>query len=485
MFLGLDIGTTAVKSIIVDADQTVIADASVEHPTIRPEPGLSEQDPASWIAAVRECLAGLRAKAGVALSAVEAIGLSGQMHSPVLLDRNNEPLRPALLWNDSRGQEECAELTRAVPGVARLTGVVPMAGFTAAKLLWIRKHEPEAFAKIAHVMLAKDFVRLWLTGEVGSDVSDGAGTQLLDEARRCWAEPVLAAVGLSPEQMPRLHEGTAVAGRLRSSVAAQFGMRPGLPVAAGGGDAAAGALGLGCIDNDQGFISLGTGTVFVVVQDRYAPAPETMLHNFAHCIPDRWYQMAGMLNGASCLAWVLSLIGEADASAVLARVGERYRRPSQVVFLPYLTGERTPHNDPRARGVFFGLGLETDPSDLVQAVLEGVAFSIRDARERLRVAGCDCRAPGVTGGGARSELWARIIASVLGEPIVRYVGGQFGPALGAARLAMIASTGRSVQDVAVAPVVAQTIAPDAALAGAYDESFAKYTTLYQSVKELF
>ena len=293
MFLGLDIGTTAVKAIIVDDDQRIVAEAATEHPTSRPRPGISEQMPEDWVVAAERCLAGLRASAPRAYSAIAAIGLSGQMHSPVLLGRDQKPLRPAMLWNDGRGADECAALSQAVSDIARVTGVVPMAGFSAAKILWVRHHEPEVFAKIAHVLLPKDYVRLWLTGEIASDISDAAGTQLLDEAARRFAPQVLNAVGLSAEQMPPLVEGTEIAGRLGGAVAAAFGLRPGLPVAAGGGDAGTGALGIGCIDDGQAFISLGTAAVFVVAQSRYAPAPETMLHDFAHCIPGRWYQMAG------------------------------------------------------------------------------------------------------------------------------------------------------------------------------------------------
>lgn len=485
MFLGIDIGTTAVKAIIVDEEQRVVADAAAEHPTIRPRPGLAEQAPGNWIDAVRRCAAELRAAVPRAFPAIKAIGLSGQMHSPVLLDRDRKPLRPALLWNDSRGQDECRELTLAVPGIARLTGVVPMAGFSAAKLLWVRKHEPQLFARLTSVVLAKDYVRLWLTDEIATDVSDAAGMQLLDEARRRWAEDVLDAVGVPTEHMPRLCEGTAIAGHLRPQVAAELGLPPGLPVAAGGGDASTGALGVGCIDNDQGFISLGTAAVFVVVQSRYAPVPETMLHNFAHCIPDRWFQMAGMLNGASCLSWAMTLVGETDTAAVLSRVEERYRRPARQIFLPYLTGERTPHNNPSARGVFFGLDSETDRVDLVQAVLEGVAFSIREAQQCLAKAGARCGAPGFIGGGARSALWARIIANVLNTPILRYGAGEFGPALGAARLAMIAAAGRSVAETGLTPPVSETVTPDPAFVAAYEEPFERFKSLYRSVEGLF
>jgi xylulokinase len=486
VFLGIDIGTSAVKVIIADERQEVVASATVEHPTRRPQRGYSEQWPDDWIGAVRNCLRQLHSTRRDLLAAIRAIGLSGQMHSPVLLDSDHKPLRTAILWNDSRGADECAEIAQSVPDVGRLTGVMPMPGFSAAKILWIRKNEPEVFGRIAHILLAKDYVRYWLTGEIASDVSDAAGTQLLDEERRRWAPAMLEAVGLTSRQMPRLHEGTEVAGTLTRGIAAEFGLRPGLPVAAGGGDAGTGALSIGCIETGQGYISLGTAAVFVVAQGRYRPAPELMLHGFAHSIPDRWFQMAGMLNGASCLAWALRLVGESDASAILSDVSRRYRQPSRVIFLPYLTGERTPHNNPEARGVLFGLDPDTDKLDLVQSVLEGVAYSLREADECLDAAGSHCDEPGFIGGGARSELWAKIIATVLGRPIVKFGGdGAFGPALGAARLAIVAATGDPITDVAFAPQNRETVLPNAGLIEAYAERYQKFRSLYRSVRQLF
>jgi xylulokinase len=485
MFLGLDAGTSAVKALLVDARQQVVAQATRAYAVSRPEPGWCEQDPADWIAAVEAAIGDLRAAQPAALAAVEAIGLSGQMHSAVLLGRDGTVLRPAMLWNDGRGRAECAMLAAAVPELATITGVQPMPGFTAAKLLWVRAHQPALFARIAHVLLAKDYVRLHLTGEIASDMSDAAGTQLFDQARRCWSPEVLAAVGLDPEVMPRLHEGTEIAGRLRAEVAGRLGLPAGIPVAAGGGDGGTGAVGLGCIDGGAGFISLGTAAVYVVAADRYAPRPETMLHDFAHAIPGRWFQMAGMLNGASALSAMLATLGEDDIDAILARVEAGYRGPSRLLFLPYLSGERTPHNNPDARGVLFGIDPRTDKADIVQAVLEGVAFTIRDAAACLAAADSACPAPGFIGGGARSRLWARIIADATGLTLRRYRGGDFGPALGAARLAIIAATGATLAEVCFPPPVAEEIAPDPALFEAYAPRYARFRELYRAVAPLY
>ena len=443
MFLGLDAGTSAVKALLVDRDQRVVAQASRPYAIARPEPGWSEQDPNDWIAAVEGAIGALRAAEPGAVSAVEAIGLSGQMHSAVLLGADMAVLRPAMLWNDARGRVECVALARDVPGLAMITGVQPMPGFTAAKLLWIRVHQPEIFARIAHVLLAKDYVRLHLTGELASDMSDAAGTQLFDEARRRWSPEVLAAVGVAESVMPRLHEGTEVSGRLRREVAERLGLPAGIPVAAGGADAGTGAVGVGCIENGEGFISLGTAAVYVVAADRYAPKPETMLHDFAHSVPGRWFQMAGMLNGASALSSMLQSIGETDIDAMLGTGGAALPRPvaAPVPALPHRRAHAA--QQPDARGVLFGLDPETEKADIVQAVLEGVAFSLRDAAECLEAADSACRSPGFIGGGARSRFWAKIIADATGLTLRRYRGADFGPALGAARLAIIAATGAS------------------------------------------
>jgi xylulokinase len=485
LFLGLDIGTSAIKAILIDRAQRLVAQASRAYQVSRPRRGWSEQVPDDWIAAAEAAIAGLRGAAPAALAATEAIGLSGQMHSAVLLGADHRPLRPAMLWNDSRGREECQELAAAVADLPAITGVLPMAGFTAAKLLWVRNHEPELFRRIAHVLLAKDYVRMWLTGEIASDMSDAAGTQLFDQAARRWSPTVLAAVGLDEKQMPRLFEGPAVSGRLSHRVAETLGPPPGIPVAAGGGDAGTGAIGVGCIDAGQGFISLGTGAVYVVAADRYAPRPETMLHNFAHAVPERWYQMAGMLNGASALSSMLRAIGEVDIDAMLRRAEERYHGPSRLLFLPYLTGERTPHNNPDARGVLFGIDPETEKTDIVQAVLEGVAFSLREAAECLGAAGSSCPSPGFIGGGARSRFWARIIADATGLTLRRYRGADFGPALGAARLAILAATGAAVADVCFAPEVEEEIAPDPGRFEAYTPRYQRFRALYRSVAPLF
>jgi xylulokinase len=389
---------------------------------------------------------------------------------------------PAPLWNDARGLAEARELAGELPDMPMVTGVVPMAGFSAAKLLWIRKHRPQTFAGIAHVVLPKDYLRLWLTGEIASDMSDAAGTQLLDEARRAWWEPGAAAVGLSLDQLPELREGNQIAGGLRAGIAGELGLPPGVPVAAGGGDAGTGAVGIGCIENGRGFVSLGTSAVFVVAADRYAPKPETMLHNFAHAVPRRWYQMAGMLNGASAVRWTLETLGQTDIAAAMADVGAHYTAPASLVFLPYLTGERTPHNNPDARGAFFGLTASTTRAEMLQAAMEGVAFSLADARACLIAAGSDCPAPAFIGGGSRNRLWGQIIADVTGLELRVLDGAEMAPAVGAALLAASALSGGAMPDRAQRE--RERIMPDAGRHAIYAARQETFRALYAATRSL-
>ncbi|ODT17169.1 MAG: xylulokinase [Kaistia sp. SCN 65-12] len=477
MYLGIDVGTTATKAILVDEQQHILARATQEYATSRPGPGASEQDPALWIAALRFVLAALRQSRPEAFAAVRALGFSGQMHSLVTLDANHEVVRPAILWNDGRGAEQCAEMTAGVPGLAEISGVRAMTSFTAAKLLWVRQNEPQLYDRVAHVLLAKDYVRFWLTGELASDMSDAGGTQLFDQARREWSTAILDGLGIDRALMPPLMASYEIAGRLRPSVAAELGLRAGLPVACGGADVGTGAIGLGCAAPGTGFISLGTGLVYFVAQDRFAPKPDLYLHNFAHCTPG-WYQMAAMLNGASTLSWARKLVGAPDVGDLLSKVEARYSGPSSLMFLPYLSGERTPHGDSDLRGAFFGLSPASDPVDIAQAVIEGVAFSVRQADELLTEAGSHCAAPGLIGGGAQSLFWCRVLSSVLGRDLVRYDDADLGPSLGAARLAMIGEGGFDIAEIATAPEREEMIVP---LPGQIE----RYNRRYETFKAMF
>jgi len=481
-FLGIDIGTSAVKAVLVDESQTVVAEASVAVATQQPRPGWSEQDPEEAWRGSEAAVAKLRAANPDAMHDVAAIGLSGQMHGAILLDDHDRPIRPAILWNDGRATEECAELAAAVPDLPRIAGVLAMPGFTAPKIRWLARHEPEHFAHTRRIVLAKDLVRLRMTGEAATDMTDAAGTLFLDEAARAWSPAIVTAAGLDMTQMPTVMEGSAPSGRLRPAVAAAWGIGRPVVVAAGAGDAAAGAIGIGAVEEGDSFLSLGTSAQLFVTRDRYEPKPETLVHAFAHALPGRWFEMAAMLNGAVCLDWVARLIGVKDIAALVASVAERFRGPARVVFLPYLAGERTPHNDPEARGGFFGLEYATGPLDLAQAVLEGIVFSFIDAQLALQAAGRPATPVLAVGGGARSRFWLKLIASGLGQPVLVAAGADTGPAFGAARLARLALSGATASELCRKPGAVETVAPDAGLHAAYRERFAIFRDLYSVVR---
>ena len=484
-FLGLDIGTSAVKAVLVDGEQRLVAEAEAPLATSRPHPLWSEQEPDDWWVATGRVLAELRRAEPAAFAATEAIGLSGQMHGAVVIDSADRPLRPAILWNDGRAQAECALLAGRVPGIGRIAGVPPTAGYTAPKLLWLAVHEPEVFARTAKVLLAKDYVRLKLTGEYATDPVDAAGTLWLDEARRAWSQEILAATGLDETQVPRVVEGSEPAGAVRAAAAAALGLTAGTPVAAGAGDAAAGAIGIGAIGDGDAFVSLGTSAQYFVTTAAYRPCPERLLQAYCHGLPGRWYQCAALLNGASCLGWAAALLGASDISALVARVEARWRGPSRVLFLPYLAGERTPHDDPNARGVLFGLDADTDAIEVAQAVLEGVAFALAEAQDCLSTAGTEVESLAAIGGGARSPFWMRLLATVLDRPVTLYAGAAKGPAFGAARLARLAVGGEPAETVCFKPEVAQVLTPERSQVTAYFERGRRFRYLYQAVRPEF
>lgn len=483
-FLGIDVGTSAVKALIVDEQQAVVAEADIPLGISRPRELWSEQDPESWWQAVQAVVEQLRSDARSAFSAIKGIGLSGQMHGAVLLDEHGNPLRPAILWNDGRSFHEAEELGRQHPDLSRAMGVVPMPGFTAPKLVWLARHEPETFRAVRKVLLPKDYIRLKLTGACQTEMSDAAGTWWLDEAARDWSDAALAATGLNRSQMPDLVEGSSPSGVLRHELAHEWGLSGEIIVAGGAGDAAAGAIGLGAIEDESAFISLGTSGQLFVTTRRFRPAPEALVHSFCHAIPDRWFQMAAMLNGASCLAWVADLV-RGDIAELLHQTEQAYRQPSSLLFLPYLAGERTPHNDPYARGVFFGLSPDTKQADLVQAVLEGVAFSFADAKICLEQAGTQLSYAGLIGGGSRSRFWAQIFANVLNIRLVRYQGSDKGPAFGAARLARLATTGEPAETICKPPGVLETIEPEPRLVDLYAPRIEAFRRLYRALRPEF
>ncbi|WP_077038339.1 xylulokinase, partial [Pelomonas sp. KK5] len=409
--IGIDIGTSSVKVALVDADDRVLAQASRALQVSRPQRGFSEQAPEDWWKAVCECMDELRERHGAQLAEAVAIGLSGQMHGATLLDEEGQVLRPCILWNDGRSAPQCEQLTRSWPRLQQVTGNLAMPGFTAPKLMWVREHEPQLFARTDKVLLPKAYVRWRLSGEFIEDMSDASGTLWLDVGKRDWSDEALAATGMNRRQMPGLVEGNAVAGRLSEGLAWRWGFKTPPLIAGGGGDNAAGAVGLGATRPGDAFVSLGTSGVLWATTAAFAPAPQLAVHAFCHALPDTWHQMGVTLSAAASLAWWAGICGRPEAS-LLAEIDED--TTVAPFFGPYLNGERTPHNDANVRGGFAGLAGDTSRAGMTLAILEGVAYTMRDAQQALAAAGTTLTEADIIGGGARSPLWCQLMADVLG-----------------------------------------------------------------------
>lgn len=482
VYLGLDVGTSGVKAVLVNEAGAIVATAARDLVLSHPAPLWSEQDPDAWVDATIGAIDDLAAAHQREVSHVRGIGLSGQMHGATLLDAKGQPLRPAILWNDGRSHAECVELAQDCPSLHEIAGNLAMPGFTAPKLMWVARHEPEVFAKVAKVLLPKAYVRYRLTGEMVEDMSDAAGTLWLDVGRRCWSATILQATGLDVHHMPRLVEGSEVSAHLASDFVRRWGMASGVVVAGGAGDCAASAIGLGAIASGDAFLSLGTSGVLFRVTERFAPAPASAVHAFCHALPGLWHQMGVMLSAAASLAWLATVMAT-PASALLAPLGEVVDRPSPVKFLPYLDGERTPHNDAAAAGAFVGLRGATGREDLVQAVLEGVAFAARDNLAALGSASSAITEVDLVGGGSRSALWAQICADVLGIPVHSVEEGEVGAALGAARLGRLAATSETPAQVCTRPRRLASFTPRASATAAYDDAYRQWRKLYPALKE--
>jgi xylulokinase len=485
MYLGIDLGTSEVKLLLLNEAYELVDTAGETLSVSRPQPLWSEQDPAQWWQATQRAVQTLRVRQPRAWSQIRGIGLSGQMHGAVALDIALKPLRPAILWNDGRCAAECDELLRRVPDLHQRTGNLAMPGFTAPKLMWMLTHEPTLFSRIHKVLLPKDYLRLLLTGELASDPSDASGTLWMNPATRDWDDALLTATGLSRAHMPRLVDGSAPSGQLRADLAREWGLSDGVVVAGGAGDNAASAVGIGAIQPGQGFISLGTSGVMFVVTDKFRPNPAQAVHAFCHTLPARWHQMTVMLSAASSLAWLTRLLRFDNETALLAPLeAGQVVSPHAPLFLPYLSGERTPHNDVHARGVFFGLAATHGPTELAHAVLEGVAFGMAQSLAALRAAGSDVQSLGMVGGGARSAYWAQLHADVLGVEIETLVGGAAGGALGAARLGALAC-GESEAVVCTAPAIQRTFMPRIDQHDLLQARFQRFNALYPRIADLF
>lgn len=486
MYLGIDIGTSELKALILNDRGEIVASEHAALQVQRPHPHWAEQHPDAWWQACNAVVASLRQQAPEAWAAITALGLSGQMHGAVLLDAQGEVLRPCILWNDTRSAAECDWLSKHHPEIMQISANMIMPGFTAPKLRWVAQHEPEIFRRIAKVLLPKDYLRWRLCGRYVSDPSDAAGTLWLDVASRDWSEALLAATQLTREQMPELVEGNAVSGTLLPELAGAWGLSPSVIVAGGGGDNATSAVGVGAVNPGDAFISLGTSGVIFVVNDCLQADPHSGVHAFCHALPGRWHQMSVMLSAASCLRWLCQLLSvtESELMAEMAELSDEQKRQAPL-FLPYLSGERTPHNDPHAAGAFFHLRHETQRALLGYAVIEGVAFGLADGFSVLGEARQQINQCSLTGGGARSNLWAQLIADVLALPIVTHPASASG-ALGAARLAWLAAGGEEAQVCRKPPVQAR-YQPNAARHAFLQKRLALFRELYlqqQQVRSL-
>ncbi|ETX10591.1 xylulokinase [Marinomonas ushuaiensis DSM 15871] len=487
MYLGLDLGTSGLKGVIIDDKGNVLAQESVSLSVSSPCATWSEQDPLSWWQACIDVIQQLHQR--LDLSKLKAIGLSGQMHGATLLDAQGDVLRPCILWNDGRSQMQCQDLMNTFPELIERSGNLVMPGFTAPKIRWVKENEPEVFEKLAFVLLPKDYLAYRLTGFMSSDCSDAAGTLWLNPETRQWDDVLLAATGLTQANMPKVHEGCDLVGVL-SEESAQALNLPELPVVAGGGDNAAGAVGMGVTNAGQGFVSLGTSGVYFTVSESHKANPENTVHAFCHALPNRWHQMGVTLSGANSLAWFAKLVDK-TVPELLDALEESELQRTSVLFLPYLNGERTPHNDPLANGQFVGLTNATDLNGMTLSVLEGVAFSLLDCQNALANAGSIVDELSLIGGGARSAMWRKIIANVLDKRLIYRDGGDVGPGLGAARLALLGeqqSQGKDIEELiaeyCTMPDILASHEPDEEMKVYYQRKYELYQSLYHVTKPL-
>lgn len=480
MFLGIDLGTSSVKVILVNEAQEIIASSEYPFTVQRPHESWSEQAPSQWLAGTVKAIDSLKEQNPQALSEVEAIGLSGQQHGAVLLDDKGEVLRPCMLWNDTRSEAECALFEARFPGCREIIGTITMPSFTAPKLLWVKQHEPEIFARTRHVLLPKAWLRYALTGMMCEEMSDASGSAWLDVGKRRWSGAALEATGLDISQMPELCEGSDRAGTLKSDYVSLWGMKKAPVFAGGAGDNAAGAVGLGAINHGDAFLSLGTSGVLWMTSAQYNPFPQAAIHTFCHALPHKWHHMGVMLSAAASFKWWATICGISEKE-LLAELPGEIRAPSPVLFAPYLSGERTPYNDGTVRGGFIGLSQNVTRADMTQSVLEGVAFSFRDALEGFRATGEVPHKADVIGGGSRSLLWTQILASVMNLPLSQVKHGEQGGAFGAARLARLALTGEKSETVCTPPTRLNLVEPEAALVASYEKAYQRYRLLYPAL----
>ena len=486
--LGIDISTTSAKALLVDEQGVVVATHSTAQSLSTPKPLWSEQDPLEWWDGVVTSIRAVLQTTEITGTDIVSIGLTGQMHGLVLLDADGKVLRPAILWNDQRTQEQCDEITEKVgfERLIELTGNQALTGFTAPKILWVRQHEPDVYAEVAHILLPKDYIRFRLTGDYATDLAGAAGTSLLNVRERAWSQEVVDTLEIPTAWLPEVHEGTEVTGVISSDAASLTGLQSGTPVVGGGGDQAAGAVGVGAVEPNIWSLSLGTSGVVFAPLSQYAYEPEGRLHAFCHAVPGQWHFMGVMLSAAGSLQWYRdALAADIPFDDLLAPIGDIPAGSEGLQFLPYLTGERTPHPDPLARGGFIGLTVRHTQAHLTRAVLEGVGFGLKDSFTLIAEAGIpDDLQVRITGGGANSPIWRQILADILDVSLVS-INTTEGGALGAALLATVpAGFFPDIQTACqIAIQAVETTEPQNS--SAYQSAYEQYRSLYPALKPYF
>jgi len=474
-YLGIDIGTSAIKAILLDENQLQHGSVSIPLSVSRPHQCWSEQNPEAWWQGVDDAISTLAQQQPEKLAQLRGIGLAGQMHGLVALDADDQPLRDAILWNDTRASHEASHLDQTYPEFRAIGGNMVMAGFTAPKAVWMKRHEPDLFAQIKTILLPKDYIRFRLTGQKISDMSDASGTLWLDIAQRCWSDRLLTICDLKIDQMPRLVEGSDASANLSSTLTKRWGIKGQVIVAGGAGDNAAAAIGLGLQHPQERFVSLGTSGVVFNVTEQFSERADQAVHAFCHALPNTWHQMGVILSATDSLAWLTEVTAQ-SLDELLRQMKAKDELKTWPLFHPYLSGERTPHNNPDARGGFFGLSRSDDAGDLTRAVLQGVSFAIADAMAVLDKTG-DTIDMIATGGGAKNDYWLRLIASVTNTPIAVPQSADIGSALGAGRLAMLAD-GHTIDQVCVKPQLSHRVMPDPILAEALHPARRRSQRLY-------
>lgn len=484
MYLGIDLGTSSVKIILMNEAQQIVASSTSPLNISRPKPLWSEQNPHDWWTAVERAFQSLKHNHTNELKQLRAIGLSGQMHGATLLDKQNQPLRPAILWNDGRSFNECHTLKQRISNAEHITGNLLFPGFTAPKLLWIKQHEPDVFQKIHKIVLPKDYIRLKLTNTHATDLSDASGTSWLDVKNRCWSTEMIEATNLSLNQMPELFEGTDITATVSRELALSWGIPKHTVVVGGGGDNAASAISMNVINNGQAFLSLGTSGVYFVADDCYRPCFNDAIHTMCHCLPNRWHEMNVHLSAASCLSWFAENICQKPLEQLL-HDAEKHHQQNTPLFLPHLGGERTPYNNPHAHATFFGMTHATTQSTLMQSVLEGVSLLIAQGQQALLNNNVVINEINIVGGGAHSHYWGRILASALDRTLTYRHSANIGGSLGAAKLAWLGINGGEPHEVLTTPDIDTLITPQPSWVATYQHKLDLFKQLYRQVEPLF